>query len=50
MNKTTIKKLRGGNVDKEHLKHWQKLSTKAKIQWLDDAFEFAKAVEKSRHR
>ncbi len=50
MSKAVTKKWRGGNVDKEHLKHWQKFSTKAKIQWLDEAFEFAKASKKSRHR
>lgn len=43
MKKITVKKWRGGNVDKEHLKYWQKLSTKMKVRWLDEAFRFAKA-------
>ena len=34
----------------QQLKHWKYSSTKAKIQWLDDALLFAQAVEKSRHR
>lgn len=43
--KKTIKKkwFTREELELEQLRHWKYTSTKAKVQWLDEAFRFAKA-------
>lgn len=42
--KKTIKRIRKSDYDIETLKHWKYSSVKAKLDWLSDAIEFARAV------